>query len=410
MKKRIGGRLNPRTRILPLAILFILAMSAVGTTLLFWQPSGDNTPTKPPNNIPTNPPDNTPNHMRENITLNKQIPPGYVMGLPIDSGLKTGMEALFIQNSNEKVSIRFTAKTGGTVTKLVIHAFAYKGQPTIRAGIKEDDNGDPKGNWIKENAFGVVQLESKSGFKTFQLGSYVSLTKGQVYHIVIEAAEDPLNGTAVIRTYKSDGFAQPLNPDDPDIVWDDPQMTVLTSMDSNWNLQNKWPIFVIEYSDNNSEGQPYSLCAPWVVWGSTYVGQSLVPASDYKVGKIAFDVSLGKGNPQDKLYYQIRDASNQILAEGVFVNRSQLTVSQTWIENTLATPVTFKAGKLYRIVLLSPQTDLDNAYYLFGHEFCYDPSIGYGSLQHQLTSTLNGGEAWGDNFDADAIYKVTTSE
>jgi len=128
------------------------------------------------------------------------------------------------------------------------------------------------------------------------------------------------------------------------------------------------------------------------------------------VGKIAFDVSLGSGNPQDKLYYQIRDASNLVLAEGVFVNRGQLTVSQTWIEITLARPVMLKAGKLYRIVLLSPQTDLDNAYYLFGHEFCYDPSIGYGSLQHQLTSTLSGGKAWGDNSDADAIFKVTTSE
>ena len=404
MKKRSGKRSKPRSRILlTLAILFILAMSAMGVTLLLRQPSGDN------NTLP-NPPDNTPNHVRENITLNKQIPLGYVMGLPVDGGLITGMDVLFIQTSNEKVSIRFTAKLSGTVTKLVIHAFAYKGQPTIRAGLQEDNSGNPKGAWIEENAFGTVKLGSSSSFKTFQLGTPVFLTMGQVYHIVIEAGEDPLNGTAGIRTYKGDGFAQPSNPDDPDIVWDDPKMTVLSLSGGSWNLQNKWPIFIIEYSDGNSEGQPYSLCAQWVVWGSTYVGQSLVPASDYKVGKIAFDVSLGSGNPQDKLYYQIRDASNLVLAEGVFVNRSQLTVSQTWIETTLARPVTLKAGKLYRIVLLSPQTDLDNAYYLFGHEFCYDPSIGYGSLQHQLTSTLSGGKAWGDNSDADAIFKVTTSE
>lgn len=396
-----------------LSLIVILAISTIGFLLFYKPDSANSNDTPPPNNTPDSTPNNetpTPSPSRPNITLNKQIPPGYIMGFPVDAGLMTGMDVLFIQNSNEKVSIRFTAKVSGTVTKLVIHAFAYRGQPTIRAGLQEDDSGDPNGNWIEENAFSTVQLESKSGFKTFQLGTQVFLTKGQVYHIVIEAAEDPLNGTAGIRTYKGDGFAQPSNPEDPDIVWNDPQMTVLSSSGSSWNPENKWPVFIVGYSDGNLEGQPYSLCAQWVVWGSTYVGQSLVPASDYKVGKIAFVVSLGSGNPQDKLYYQIRDASNVVLAEGVFVDPSQLTVSQTWIEATLATPVTLKAGKLYRIVLLSPQTDLANAYYLFGHEFCYDPSIGYGSLQHQLTSTLSGGEFWGDNKDADAIFKVTTSE
>jgi hypothetical protein len=68
-----------------------------------------------------------------------------------------------------------------------------------------------------------------------------------------------------------------------------------------------------------------------------------------------------------------------------------------------------KAGQLYRIIVLSPQTDLDNAYYLYGHEFSYDPTIGYGGLQHQLTSSLDGGSNWGDNQDADAIFKITTT-
>jgi len=121
-----------------------------------------------------------------------------------------------------------------------------------------------------------------------------------------------------------------------------------------------------------------------------FVGQTLIPASDYKVGKIAFDVSIKSGAPQDKLSYQVRDSNNNVLAEGVFAERGQLTVSQTWIEVTLPTPVTLKAGQLYRIIVLSPQTDLDNAYYLYGHEFSYDPTIGYGGLQHQLTWCKNG--------------------
>lgn len=393
-----------------LLLIFILAISATGF-LLFYKPNSTNN-TQPPNGTPISTPPTqtpTPSPGYPSKILNKQIPPGYTMGFPVDGGLKSGMDTLFIQNSNEKISIRFTAKISGTVTKLVVYSFAYTGQPTIRAGLQEDTNGNPKGVWIEESAFSTVQLKSDQGFETFQLGTPVFLNKGQVYHIVIEAGENILSGTAAIRTYQANGFAQPSNPDDPDIVWNDPRMNILFSSGGVWNQQDKWPIFIVAYSDGSSEGQPYSLLAPWVVWGNTYVGQTLIPASDYKVGKIAFDVSLKSGNPQDNLYYQIRDTENLVLAEGLFVDSTQLTTSQVWIEATLATPVTLKAGKLYRIVLLSPETDLDNAYYLFGHEFCYDPSMGYGSLQHQLTSTLTGGQAWGDNSDADAIFRLTTT-
>jgi hypothetical protein len=136
----------------------------------------------------------------------------------------------------------------------------------------------------------------------------------------------------------------------------------------------------------------------------------LLPASDYKVGKVAFVVSLGSGvSPQDKLYYRILDADDKVLAEGDFASASQLSTSQSWVEATLASPVTLKAGGLYRVVLLSPGTDLSNAYYLFGHEFCFDSAIGFGGLQHQLSSSLAGGVSWGDNSDADALFKITTA-
>jgi hypothetical protein len=332
------------------------------------------------------------------------------MGFTADAELLTGMQVVFLHNSDEKVSIRFTAKTSGEVARIVIYAFAYQEQPTIRVGLQEDNNGDPTGTWINENAYGVLQLDSENAFKTFQLGTQAFLTEAQVYHIVIEAAENPLNGVAAIRTYRGSGFAQPSNLEDPDLIWNDPQMNVLTLSDNDWSQQDKWPVFVVGYSDGGLEGQPYSLCAQWVVWGSTYVGQSIIPASDYTVGKIAFDVTSGSGNPQDSLYYKIFDDENLVLSEGFFASSSQLTTSQTWIEATLSTPVTLKAGKLYRIVLLSPETDLANAYYLFGHEFCYDPIIGYGSLQHQLTSSLTEGNSWSDNVDADAIFKITTAD
>jgi hypothetical protein len=342
--------------------------------------------------------------------VGKQIPPGYVMGFGVDGGLVNGMNVVFIQNSNEKGSIRFTAKLSGTVTELIVYGFAYEGQPKVHIGLQEDNGGNPAGQWINGNAFGTVQPSSSSGFINVQLPAAVNLTAGEVYHVVIEATENPLNGTFMVITYQANGFAQPLNPDDPDIVWNDTQMNTLFYDGQTWQKQDKWPIFIVHYFDGRSEGQPYSLSAQWVVWGSTYVGQTIIPASNYTIAKIAFVVGL-TGQPTDKLYYQVRDTSNNILANGSFAQAGQLTAQRTWIEVTLPSPVTLTAGQLYRFVLLSPGTNLANAYYLFGHEFTYDQdyAIGYGALQHQLTSSLDAGANWGDNPDADAIFSLTNA-
>jgi hypothetical protein len=399
--------------ILTLSIIGLLAISALSVALVYVLSNGDNNEQPPTDNTinPTISPSLTPfpSPSYQAKILNKQIPPGYVMGFPVDAGLMHGMNVIFIRNSYEKVSIRFTAEQSGTATKLVIYGYASQGQPTVRVGLQEDNGGNPKGQWIGDNAFGNVELSSSSGFKTVQLQTAASITEGQIYHIVVEAPESSLGGAAAIITYQGNGAAQPFNPDDPDIVWSDQRMNTLSYDGNNWQEQNKWPIFVVEYSDDTLEGQPYSISAPWVIYDSTYVGQTIIPASDYEVGKIAFDVSVKASAPQDKLYYQIRDINNDILTDGQFAQPSQLTALQTWTEVTLPTPVTFKAGQLYRVVLLSPQTDLATAYHVYGHEFCYNPLIGYGSLQHQLTSSYDGGATWIENDDADAIFKLTTT-
>lgn len=338
----------------------------------------------------------------------KQIPPGYVIGNPIDVGLINGMTAQFIQRQADKVSLRFTAQLSGDASKLAIYALATAGQPKVRIGLQEDSEGKPKGQWMSQNACGTVQVSSSSGFVAIKLQNTAYLAKGGVYHVVIEPAENPLNGTAAIATYMANSFVHPLNSEDPDINWNDTRINTLSNNGQGWSQEDKWPIFIVVYASGKSEGQPYSLVAPWVIWGATRVGQTIVPASNYAIGKMAFDISLKTDQPQDKLYYEIRDSSNNVLSKGVFAEPSQLTTRQMWIEVTLPSPVNFRADQLYRIDLFSPGTDLRNAYYLYGHEFSYDNTIGYGGLHHQLTSSLDSGANWEENPDADAIFKLTT--
>lgn len=412
LKGKIYKKDSKKRFLIVFTVIVLLILSATGLAIFFSNTQNLSSTTKITSSSSTSTTITTSKPITTSplqiIVLNKQIPSGYIMGLSFDGGLKSGMDVVFLKDSSEKVSIRFTAKLSGTVTNLVIYAFAYKGQPTVHVGVREDDGGVPKEYWINPNAYGTIQLPNKQGFIKVKLQSSVIFKKGQVYHIYVEAAENPLNGTAAMRTYITNGFAQPYNLDDPDLLWNDERMNILFCKGQSWLEQNKWPIFAVEYSDGRLEGQPYSLIAPWVVWGATYVGQTLIPASDYKIGKIAFVISLKSGKPQDNLYYQIRDANNNILTEGIFAESSQVTAPQKWVETILPTSVTLKAGQLYRLIVLSPQTDFDNAYYLYGHEFSYNYEIGYGGLQHQLTSSHNGGKTWAENPDADAVFKITT--
>ncbi len=337
--------------------------------------------------------------------IRKQIPPNYVMGNPVDVGLTTGMNFLIVENPAEKASIRFTAKLTGEVKTLTIEGLTSSGQLEIRIGLQEDNAGVPKGEWM---SFGTLEMTSKEMFVTVNLQQPVTVTQGKVYHVVIEAAGATTTNQALLLTYSANSLNEPFNSEDPDIVSPDPMINTLTFDGNRWQEENKWPVYAIGFSDGRLEGQPYSLVAQWVINGPTYVGQTIIPASDYKVGKIAFVVNF-QGQPTDKLYYEITDSSNEVLVKGVFAETSQVSSTKKWIEVTLPSPIVFTAGKLYRISLFSPGTSLENAYELYGGEFTYNSSIGYGGLQHQLTVSENSGSTWSDWTDADAIFKITTA-
>jgi len=44
-------------------------------------------------------------------------------------------------------------------------------------------------------------------------------------------------------------------------------------------------------------------------------------------------------------------------------------------------------------------------YYVYGHEFMLDKTLGFGSTIHHLTSTFIGPERWTEWYDADAAFK-----
>lgn len=217
-----------------------------------------------------------------------------------------------------------------------------------------------------------------------------------------------MSGVAAITVYPVDVKYQPLNFSDPDINWKDDAINTLRYQNGTWVVQNEYPVFIIRLSDASAMGQPYSLTAGWVILNKTFVGQRIMPASTYNLGKIAFVVTK-QGNPMDNLYYEILDASNTVLSSGVFASPSDVPVLfWTWREITLPQSVLIQAGRLYRVMLYSPNSDIQNCYQLIGHEVTFDPAIGYGGFQQQLEYSPDAGRTWSDWTDADAIFRLTT--
>ena len=254
----------------------------------------------------------------------------------------------------------------------------------------------------------------------FELSKSFTVSKNNVYHIVIQmdpvstenlTSEEPTKNSeeelpVVVIHYKANTPNQPFNPEDPDIYWQDPAINSLQYNGTNWTTLDKWPTYLLSYADGKVDGQPYTLKANWVIQENRPVGQTIIPHSDYQVSQFSLVVSK-EGNPADDLYYGIQDNNNNLLASGLFAKSVDLNQKASLIEVSLDEPIDFKAGELYRFFIYSPIPRGEDHYNLFGHEFSFNQTVGYGGQINRLT-TSSDFEHWGAWYDADAIFSLTT--
>lgn len=340
--------------------------------------------------------------------VGKDIPPGYSFGNYHINNMDVGVSVTQIKNPDEKVSIRFTNQHSGVLSNVTLN-FIPGVEREIKIGIQEDNgSGMPKGAWLNDDSFKINFTAPGNRVDTFVFDSEINLEEGRVYHIVLEphTTTDSSKVMSIIN-FHSNIEGRPLNQEDPDIYSSDPYFNSLFFDGNEWIVEDKWPIFLIRFSDGTKDGQPYTLNAPWTVRGKIAVGQTVIPASDYLVSKFGFLVGK-KGDPPEPLFYGIRDSENKVLASGKFVDPDQLGRGTNWVELTLKEPIPFEAGKLYRIYVTSPIPREDNNYLFYGHEFSYDSELGYGGNRHKLTISHNDGETWSAWYDADAVFKITT--
>ena len=351
--------------------------------------------------------------------LNKDVPPNYEFGNSFINRLESGPTYSEITNNDQKGSIRFTNQYDGYVNKIDLHLFSNNETQAIIGIQLDDDMGNPDGNWL--NNFTSESVPIMKGKKSvFALDGSVFLEKDKVYHIIVQSplstsvdsSKSDLDGDIepiIIFQYRDNPGAYPFNPKDPDIFLPDSALDSLHFDGNSWKALNSWPSFVIYYSDGHTEGQPYTLAAPWVVHDGTYVGQTIIPYSNYDVSKFFFVVST-KGDPTEPLYYGIQDHSGLILRSGLFATHDQVEWVQKLVEIDLEEPIKLEAGQLYRfyVYTTAEAENNNNIYRIYGQEFTFDPHLSYGGLVHRLTISHDHGKTWSAWYDADALFKLTT--
>lgn len=351
--------------------------------------------------------------------LNKKIPPNYELGNTFINLLQNGQIFSKIENENQKSSIRFTNQYEGFLEKIKLNIFVQKNSTGITGIQLDDGQGNPDGIWLNLHSE-PLSISAGQKAREFFLPEPIFLEENKIYHIVLQhASSHESSGLEIseqnlepilILNYRDNVGGYPFNPEDPDIYLPDPAINSLFFDGTTWQTLDRWPSFLLSYSDEHLEGQPYTLAAPWSVSDNTYVGQAIIPHSEYNVTEFSFVLGLD-GEPSEPFYYGIQDNEGIILDTGIIATSDELSWTQTLATVELEEPIILDAGKLYRFYVYSTIPKPENKtdfYKIYGQEFSFDYGLTYGGLIHRLTISHDYGETWSAWLDADTIFILKT--
>ena len=304
-----------------------------------------------------------------------------------------------LDSQAKKSAARFTAQHSKTVVSVSInYAYPAGTPPTYKVGIQADNNGDPTGTYL---GYGTFQ-KSDGDWVSITLNPSVSLTKGEVYHIVMEwdsGTVDSSNYGGMMATQPAWGYVQ-YNENDPNINYPDSNLKARYYDGSNWYDFNSLPTpsFILEYSDGTLAGQPSSAEFRWEVYGERRWGEEiLISGVDKTVTSIG--TFLEKiGTPADDIYYEIRNAANNnVLASGVLATANEVSGSAAWYDASLSSHLTLLEGNTYIVDFYSPNSDEAN-YFRIYCEASGDKSeeISFGGATSHGVHSGDGGSNWGD--------------
>lgn len=309
-----------------------------------------------------------------------------------------------MSNSSDKFSLRFTAENSKTVSGLRVYLDDLRGtSPTYRFGLQSDSSSQPSGTWLGGTNMGYGDFQPAStGWQSISLNESVSLTAGDIYHLVIEYQSGTINAGNAIELRQSNPETL-LHASDGSA---DIEANILYSDDSGgtWTVQNYQPIYVLDFSDVSFEGNPYHRTTEHEVYGDNYHGQEFTISGSYViVSTVGAYVSENNQGPEADMimsFYNVTD--------DVFMASSTLTTADQirngvyiWQEFFFEQPLTLEVDKTYRLYISAPDADV-TAHYLVrsvsNNDNAVYNSINYDSTDSFFIFSVNAGTDWtGEN-------------
>ncbi|MBN2753427.1 MAG: T9SS type A sorting domain-containing protein [Candidatus Goldbacteria bacterium] len=323
-----------------------------------------------------------------------------------------------LNSSTKRLSYRFTAAFNMTTSSLWIYCGTKLGSAGYEIGIQTDSNSYPSGIYL--NGSTTTSLNDNSWNQVSI--TTVSLTKGQIYHIVIRSSD------ATSLNYNNFAYSFPNHKLFPKNQEYDGNAQVL-EYNGTWQPANYgeggMPIFIIDESGTTEFGNPYMSPYYYSIHAGGTNGE---PGDDSVAGEeiiwngpatsitgVEFYVRR-YGNPGEPLNYRIVNITDsEVIYEDVLANSFNVSTVYTW-KRALFNPVIFETGKTYRVYLYAngPSSSL-NEYEVLTNS-CYPRaenlflSQTFGGAQNRFIIDSNGGDSFTFYDDTDLVYSFVQGD
>lgn len=256
--------------------------------------------------------------------------------------------------------LRFTAQNSKTVNALRVYIHNEIGNsPTYRYGLKNDNgSGRPVSSYL---ASGTLKATT-NGWQRIPLNSNVNLTAGSVYHIFIEHATGTIDTSNMIEIRAT----QPLNnlypfDNSPDTS---ANSALFVKFFNSYLLQNKQPIYTLEFTDGSLEGNPFESGDEFETFGTIVHGEQFQVTSPKTVLDINWLVrKKSSQNPEGPLIVTLENVTTgSILDSGNIVTSGVVTQTYSYYKRTFANPIQLLPGNTYRVFVSAPNVSNARAY------------------------------------------------
>jgi hypothetical protein len=300
------------------------------------------------------------------------------------------------------ISMRFTAQASKSVTNILVYIQTVLASPAYRFGIETSAATYlPSGTYVGGASNYAVFTPTATGWLNLTLPSPASLTAGTVYHVTVRNDSGTIGTSNYIALRRmgtvNNAFRVTENKIDP---WSN---TILTG-----TIQNRDPVFVLQYSDATFEAMPYDTATAHNIYGVNWFSEKWTQSG----AKIVTGVNvplIKTGTPPDSLYIVLRNETDSQDVATITVAQGDITTTLQWYEKYLDSPVHLIDGKTYRLILKSPSSTSSNYFTCRSLSTVQSGELTYDGINSVYSASTTSGSSWTDTTTRDLIYIILNS-